>query len=112
MLSEANDTQTGLTVTYDPRTRTVDIHLDSPENVQVVAYWATSFTPPEPRSTSRVLVEERLPAGQHTLTLPEEIPPVASFVTVTAGEAVRAVIVGPMPAGLSPASLPKLPTAP
>jgi hypothetical protein len=104
--------QTGLAITYDPRTRTVDLHLDRPADVQVVAWWATSFTPPEPRSTSQVLLDEGLAAGQHTVTLPEEVPPQASFVTVTAGDAVQALIVGPMPAGTTMASLPQPPAAP
>jgi hypothetical protein len=104
--------QTGLAITYDPRTRTVDLHLDRPADVQVVAWWATSFTPPEPRSTSQVLLDEGLAAGQHTVTLPEEVPPQASFVTVTAGDAVQALIVGPMPAMATMASLPQPPAAP
>jgi hypothetical protein len=96
--------QTGLAVTYDPQTRTVNLHLDRSEDVQVVAWWATSFTPPEPLSTSLVLLEARLPAGQHAVKLPEEIPSQASFVTVAAGAAVQALIVGPMPAGTTLAS--------
>jgi hypothetical protein len=96
--------QTGLALTYDPQTRTVDLHLDGPEDVQVVAWWATSFVPPEPRSTSLLLLEARLPAGQHAVTLPGEVPAQASFVTVTAGDAVQALTVGPMPAGTSMAS--------
>jgi hypothetical protein len=89
----------GVRTGYDPRTRTVDLHLDRPEDVQVVAWWATSFTPPEPRSTSLLLLEARLPAGRHAVTLPETVPAQASFVTVTAGDAVQALTVGPMPAG-------------
>jgi hypothetical protein len=104
--------QTGLAVTYDPGTRTVDLRLDRPQDVQVVAWWGTSFTPPEPLSTSRVLVDAWLPAGRHTVTLPGEVPAQASFVTVAAGEAVQALIVGPMPAGLTMASLPQPPAAP
>jgi hypothetical protein len=106
------DAETGLAVTYDPRTRTVDLHLDKREEVQVVAWWATSFTPPEPRSTSLVLVDAGLPAGKHTVTLPGEVPPQASFVTVAAGDAVQALIVGPMPAGTTMASFPQPPTGP
>ena len=98
--------QTGLAVRYDPRTRTVDVHLDRPEDVQVAAWWATSFTPPEPRSTSQVLLDVRLPAGKHTVTLPGEVPSQASFVTVAAGDAVQVLIVGPMPAGATMASFP------
>lgn len=104
--------QSGLTVTYDPRTRTLDLYLDRPEEVQVVAWWGTSFTPPEPRSTSLVLVDAGLPDGQHTVTLPGEVPPQASFVTVAAGDAVQALIVGPMPAGTTMASFPPPPAAP
>jgi hypothetical protein len=104
--------QTGLAVTYDPQARTVDLHLDRPQDVQVVAWWATSFTPPEPRSTSLVLLDARLPAGQHAVTLPGEVPSQASFVTVAAGDAVQALIVGPMPAGTTMASFPPSPAAP
>jgi hypothetical protein len=98
--------QTGLAVAYDRATRTVDLHLDRGEDVQVVAWWGTSFTPPEPRSTSLVLVDAWLPAGQHAVTLPVAVPAQASFVTVAARDAVRTLIVGPMPAGLTMASLP------
>ena len=104
--------QAGLAVAYDQETRTVDLHLDRAEDVQVVAWWGTSFTPPEPRSTSLVLVDAYLPAGEHTVTLPAEVPSQASFVTVAAGEAVRTLIVGPMPAGLTMASLPQPPATP
>ncbi|MGH3209858.1 MAG: hypothetical protein ACRDNO_19085 [Trebonia sp.] len=104
--------QAGLAVAYDPETRTVDLHLDTPQDVQVVAWWGTSFTPPEPRSTSRVLVDAWLPAGQHTVTLPAEVPAQASFVTVAARDAVETLIVGPVPAGLTMASLPQPPAAP
>jgi hypothetical protein len=100
---------TGLAATYHPGTRTVDLHLDRPQDVQVVAWWGTSFTPPEPRSTSQVLLDALLPAGGHTVTLPREVPAQASFVTVAAGDAVQALIVGPMPAGLTTASLPQPP---
>jgi hypothetical protein len=104
--------QTGLAVTYDPRTRIVHVHLDRSEDVQVAAWWHTSFTPPEPRSTSLVLADARLPAGQHAVPLPDEVPSQASFVTVTAGDAVQALIVGPMPAGTTMASFPQPPAAP
>jgi hypothetical protein len=104
--------QAGLAVAYDQETRTVDLHLDRAEDVQVVAWWGTSFTPPEPRSTSLVLVDAYLPAGEHTVTLPAEVPSQASFVTVAARDAVRTLIVGPMPAGLTMASLPQPPATP
>jgi hypothetical protein len=103
--------ETGLAVTYDPRTRTVSLHLDRPDDVQVVAWWATSLTPPEPRSTSQVLLDARLPAGQHAMPLPPEVPPQASFVTVTARDAVQAIITGPMPQ-MALVPVPQSPAAP
>lgn len=106
------DAQSGLAVAYDPETRTVDLHLDRPQDVLVVAWWGTSFTPPEPRSTSLTLLDKALLAGQHTVTLPREVPRQASFVTVTAGDAVQVLIVGPMPAGTTLASFQQLPAAP
>jgi hypothetical protein len=111
LTAEAN-VQAGLAAAYDPDTRTVELHLDRTQDVQVVAWWGTSFTPPEPRSTSLVLVDARLPAGEHTVTLPEEIPSVASFVVVAAADAVQTLIVGPMPAGLTLASRTESPGRP
>jgi hypothetical protein len=111
LTAEAN-AQAGLAAAYDPDTRTVELRLDRTQDVQVVAWWGTSFTPPEPRSTSLVLVDARLPAGEHTVTLPEEIPSVASFVVVAAADAVQTLIVGPMPAGLTLASRTESPGRP
>jgi hypothetical protein len=103
--------EAGLGVSYDPGARTVSLHLGEPQDVQVVAWWATSLTPPEPRSTSQVLLGARLPAGQHAIALPPEVPSQASFVTVAAGDAVQAIIAGPMPAmALMP--VPQPPAAP
>jgi hypothetical protein len=98
---------TGIRPVVAYEARTVSLQLDRPENVQVIAWWHTSFIPPEPRSTSRVIVGAEFPAGKHTVTLPEEVPPQASFVTITAGEAVQAFIVGPMPTGTTMASFPQ-----
>jgi len=44
-----------------------------------------------------VVLSARLPAGPHTVTLPDEVPAQASFVSVAAGDAVQALTVGPMP---------------
>jgi len=102
---------TALAVTYDPPARTVRLHLDQPEDVRVTAWWATSFTPPEPRSTSRVLLGARLQAGPHTVPLPAEVPAQASFVSVAAGDAVQVITVGPMPQ-LALLPVPQSPPAP
>jgi hypothetical protein len=94
-------------VTYDARSRSIGISLDGPHDVTVTAWWATSFAPPEPKSTSRVILDEKLPAGAHTIAIPDEVPAQASFATVSAGPSVHAFIVGPMPAGTTLARFPE-----
>ena len=93
-------------VTYDARSRSIGISLDRPQHVTVVAWWHTSFVPPEPESTSRVLLDEDLPAGPHTIAIPDEIPAQASFATVSIGPSAHAFIIGPMPAGTTMARFP------
>jgi hypothetical protein len=106
-LTVVNGVEVRPVATYETKARAVALQLDRPENVQVVAWWATSFVPPDPGSTYRVIIGAELPAGKHTVTLPEEVPAQASFVTVTAGDAVQAFIAGPMPSGTTLASFPQ-----
>jgi hypothetical protein len=106
-LTPVNSAEVRPVATYATQARTVALQLDRPENVQVVAWWGTSFVPPDPRSTSRVIIGADFPAGQHTVTLPDEVPSQASFVTVTVGDVVQAFIAGSMPAGTTMASLPQ-----
>jgi hypothetical protein len=84
-------------VAYDTTNRTVQLTLREPAQVVVEAWWATSFTPPEPMSTSMRVIDSRFDSGEHRIPLPAEVPPVASFVTVSVGPAVRAFTVGAMP---------------
>src|SRR5215510_10884521 len=98
-------------VTYDARSRSIGISLDAPQDVTVTAWWATSFAPPEPKSTSRVILDVELPAGAHTIAIPEEVPAQASFATVSTGPSVHAFIVGPMPSGTTLARFPSPPRA-
>lgn len=93
-------------VTYDAQSRSIGISLDRPQDAAVTAWWATSFVPPEPKSTSRVILDEELPAGAHTITIPDEVPTEASFATVSIGPSVHAFIVGPMPIGTTLARFP------
>jgi hypothetical protein len=93
-------------VTYDARSRSIGVSLDGPQDVTVTAWWATSFVPPEPKSTSRVILDEELPAGPHTIAIPDEVPAQASFATVSTGPSVHAFIVGPMPSGTTLARFP------
>jgi hypothetical protein len=84
-------------VAYDAATRTVRLTLHHPAPVLVDALWATSFRPPEPTSTSLHLLDSWLEAGDHVVPLPSEVPPVASFVTVSVGGAVSVFTVGALP---------------
>lgn len=93
-------------VTYDSPSRSIGISLDWPQDVTVTAWWHTSFVPPAPKSTSRVILHGELPAGAHTIAIPDEIPAQASFATVSAGPSAYAFIVGPMPGGTTRASFP------
>lgn len=97
-------------VTYDARSRSVGISLDRPQAVTVIAWWHTSFVPPEPKSTSRVILKEDLPTGVHTIAIPDEVPTQASFATVSIGPSVHAFIVGPMPGGTTQARFPGRPS--
>jgi len=103
-----NDGTTGpaTSVTYDARSRSIGISLNEPQDTTVIAWWATSFVPPEPKSTSRVILDEELPAGAHTIAIPDEVPAQASFATVSIGPSVHAFIVGPMPSGTTMARFP------
>jgi hypothetical protein len=99
-------TRPAASVRYDAKSRSIAVSLDGPQDVTVTAWWATSFVPPEPKSTSRVILDEALPAGPHTIAIPDEVPAQASFATVSAGPSVHAFIVGPMPSGTTLARFP------
>jgi hypothetical protein len=91
--SEADDSR----VVYDEEQRLVHLTLPKAARVRVEAWWATSFTPPEPKSTSMQVLDAELEEGSHSIALPAEVPPVASFLAVTVGSAVRTFTVGAMP---------------
>jgi hypothetical protein len=84
-------------VAYDATTRTLRLTLQEPAQVVVDAWWATSFAPPEPTSTSMRVIDSYFDSGEHFVPLPAEVPAVASFVTVYVGPTVRAFTVGAMP---------------
>ncbi len=93
----ASNEPDGSDVVYNADNRMVQVTLSEPAHVTVNAWWATSFTPPEPASTSLQLLDNDLTAGRHAIALPERVPSQASFVTVAVGSAVHALTVGPMP---------------
>ena len=84
-------------VAYDTTKRTVQLTLKEPARVVVEAWWATSFTPPEPTSTSLRITDSDFDSGEYLIPLPADVPTVASFVTVSVGPTVRAFTVGAMP---------------
>jgi hypothetical protein len=84
-------------VTYDQTERTLRIVLDDAEHVTVEALWGTSFTPPEPTSTSMRVFDGDLPAAAHDIALPDHIPDVAAFAAITVGARTRVLTIGPMP---------------
>jgi len=84
-------------VMYDAIRRSVQLTLNASARVTVEAWWHTSFTPPEPKSTSMRVVDAVLDEGSHIIPLPAHVPSEASFLTVSAGSAVRAFTVGAMP---------------
>jgi hypothetical protein len=67
---------------YAPGERSIRLTLASPANVKVTAWWQTSFVPPDPNSDSLVLLDDRLAGGDHTVPLPDHVPPKAAFATV------------------------------
>ena len=87
-------------VAYDPRKRTVRLTLQAPAQVVVQAWWATSFAPPEPTSTSMRVIDLPFDSSEHVIPLPAEVPSVASFVTVCVGPAIHAFTLGAVPEAL------------
>jgi hypothetical protein len=84
-------------VAYDATQRAVRLTLHRTLHVIVEAWWATSFTPPEPESTSMRVLDAELHEGHHVVPVPDEVPTEASFLTVAVGSAVYAFTVGAMP---------------
>jgi hypothetical protein len=68
--------------TYTPDDRSIRLSLAEPADVKVTVWWQTSFVPPDPKSDSLPLLDERLASGDHTVPVPDHIPPQAAFATV------------------------------
>ena len=84
-------------VVYDKDQRSVRLTLHSAAHVTVEAWWHTSFTPPEPASTSMQVLDAELEEGSHSIALPAAVPSIASFLAVTVGSAVHTLTIGAMP---------------
>lgn len=94
-------------VDYRSEDRTLTLSLLAATPVRVTAYWGTAFVPPDPESTSEVVLDEALGAGTHTIPVPDFVPTVASFLAVHVGDDVHVITVGPMPRGTTLASPPR-----
>jgi hypothetical protein len=68
--------------TFSPADRTIRFTLTEPAQVKVTAWWATSFVPPDPKSDSLTLLNDRLAAGDHMFTIPDHIPTSTAFASV------------------------------
>lgn len=51
-------------------------------------WWTIATVPPDPKSDSLVLLDDRVAAGDHTIPIPDHIPPKRAFATVQVGGAV------------------------
>jgi hypothetical protein len=56
----------------------------------VTVWWQTTFMPPDPKSDSLLLLDERLGGGEHAIRVPDLVPPRAAFATVQIDAAVYA----------------------
>ena len=56
----------------------------------MIGWWQTSFVPPDPLSDSLIIIDKRLPEGEHSIPLPDVVPQTASFVTVQVDDAIWA----------------------
>ena len=68
--------------TFMPDERSIRLTLPSPADVRATIWWQTSFVPPDPKSDSLLLLDDRLPAGDHAIPVPDLVPPKAAFATV------------------------------
>jgi hypothetical protein len=76
--------------TYTPGDRSIRLTLAEPADVTVTVWWQTSFVPPDPKSDSLLLLDDRLAGGDHAIPVPERIPPKAAFATVKIDAAIYA----------------------
>jgi hypothetical protein len=85
---------------YTPGDRSIRLTLQDPAAVKVTVWWRTSIVPPDPKSDSLVLLDDRLASGHHTIPVPDHVflpprrspnspnPPLAVFAGVQVGTAI------------------------
>jgi hypothetical protein len=81
--------------TYTADSRSIRLTLADPAHVKVTVFWRTSIVPPDPKSDSLVLVDDRLGAGDHAIPVPARVfiePTAPEEVVVRPSEAVFATV--------------------
>ena len=85
---------------YTPGDRSIRLTLQDPAAVKVTVWWRTSIVPPDPKSDSLVLLDDRLARGHHTIPVPDQVflpprrspdsphPPLAVFASVQVAGAI------------------------
>jgi hypothetical protein len=76
--------------TYTPDDRSIRLTLADPADVKATAWWQSSFVPPDPKSDSLLLLDDRLARGDHAIPVPDHVPPKAAFATVKIDAAIYA----------------------
>ena len=74
--------------TYTPDERTIRLTLAEPHDVKVTLWWTTAMVPPDPKSDSLLLLDDRVAAGDHTIPIPDHIPPKRAYATVQVDQAI------------------------
>jgi hypothetical protein len=82
---------------YSPDDQSIRLTLSDPADVTVTVWWQTSFVPPDPKSDSLVLLDDRLAEGDRAVTVPDHIPRRAAFATVKIGAAIYALSIATEP---------------
>ena len=76
---------------YNADTRSIEMSLEAPADVNVTVWWVTSFVPPDPKSTSRRVLDRTLPAGNHVVHVPPDVPDKAAFASVRIEDSVTTI---------------------
>lgn len=95
-------------IEFEPETRTIRLTLDDATQVAVEGIWGT-YVPPEPIGHSAVAFGGLLTAGEHVITIPDEVPLENSFAAVRVGDGMSVLQIGvpaPPPPGITAGSLP------
>jgi hypothetical protein len=82
---------------HTPDDRSIRLTLADPADVKVTVWWQTSFVPPDPKSDSLVLLDDRLAGGDHAIPVPDHVPPKAAFATVKVNAAIYAFSIATEP---------------